>query len=231
MIKMSDVLFRWDPAEQVVIDVTEFEVAEGERVFIQGASGSGKTTLLNLLGGVTSPQAGQIRIMDVDITALTNAGRDRFRADHIGVVFQMFNLVPYLSMLENVILPCQFSARRRERTLARAESLDDAASRLLENMDLDVKTLAKRPVSQLSVGQQQRVAAARSLIGEPELVIADEPTSSLDDRATEKFLNLLFTEIERVGATLLFVSHQVRLGTLFDRTFELDEINHAVARA
>lgn len=231
MIKMSEVRFRWQPAGPIVLDIPEFEVAAGERIFVRGPSGSGKTTLLNLLGGVAAPQSGRIWIKGTDITVMTNAGRDRFRADHIGFIFQMFNLVPYLSMLDNVTLPCRFSAERRERVLETSGSLEEEARRLLAHMQLDVDVLSIRPVSQLSVGQQQRVAAARSLIGGPELIIADEPTSSIDEDATGSFLDLLFAEVARTGATLLFVSHESRLGPLFDRTVALRDINRATVEA
>ena len=231
MVKLSSVRFHWRASGPLVLDVPAFEVAKGERIFLCGPSGSGKTTLLNLLGGVAVPEDGEIRIMNIDIAALTNTARDRFRADHIGFIFQMFNLVPYLSMIENVTLPCRFSVQRREQALAMSETLEDEAIRLLTHMRLDIGSLSERPVAELSVGQQQRVAAARSLIGGPELVIADEPTSSVDDEATQSFLDLLFAEVARVGATLVFVSHEVRLGELFDRTVELSEINRAAVRA
>ena len=117
MIRMSDVRFRWRRADPLVLDIPRLEVAEGEKVFIKGPSGSGKTTLLNLLGGVAVPEAGGISIMETDIAALDGARRDAFRADHIGFIFQMFNLVPYLSLIENVTLPCRFSVSRRRRAL------------------------------------------------------------------------------------------------------------------
>lgn len=226
-IRMAEVRFRWGRQHPLALEIETLEVARGERVFIKGPSGSGKTTLLNLLGGVTVPEAGAITIMDTDITTLGGARRDAFRADHIGFIFQMFNLVPYLTLIDNVILPCRFSPVRRERVLGRAGTLEEEARRLLGHMEIDVDALADRPVSQFSMGQQQRVAAARSLIGSPELVIADEPTSSLDADVRRSFLDLLFREVSDAGATLLFVSHDASLEDAFDRTLSLADINRA----
>lgn len=229
MIKLSNVRFCWERKSLPVLDIPSFDVADGERIFIVGPSGSGKTTLLNLLGGVVVPDTGVIRIMDTDIAGLSGTARDIFRADHIGFVFQMFNLVPYLSAIENVILGCQFSPLRRRRVLDRSRTIDAEARRLLDRMGLDVETVANRPVARLSTGQQQRVAAARSLIGTPNLIIADEPTSSLDEDARQSFLDLLFNEVAAAGSTMLFVSHDARLAASFDRVIRLDDMNRAGA--
>lgn len=214
-----------------MLDIGTFSVGRGEHVFLRGPSGSGKTTLLNLLGGVAVPQSGSIRILGTDIARLSGPGRDRFRADHVGFIFQQFNLVPYLGLIDNVVLPCRFSGPRRKRAIDRGGTPEAEAHRLLAGMNLDVAALAGRPVSQLSVGQQQRVAAARSLIGVPELVIADEPTSSIDEDARRAFLSLLFDEIERADATLLFVSHERSLESQFCRVVALADINRAAAGA
>ena len=229
MIRLTDVRFRWRRQDPLVLDIPVLDVARGERVFIKGPSGSGKTTLLNLLGGVARPEHGGVAVMDTDIARLGGARRDAFRADHVGFIFQMFNLVPYLSMVENVLLPCRFSAARRTRALAKSASPAAEARRLLAHMDLDVDALAARPVTRLSMGQQQRVAAARSLIGGPEIVIADEPTSSLDADVRRAFLDLLFGEVADTGATLLFVSHDAALADAFDRVIALADVNRADA--
>ena len=225
MIRLTNARFRWRPVDPLVLDIPELTVESGERVFIKGPSGSGKTTLLNLLGGVAVPESGGVSIMNVDLTVLSGARRDAFRADHIGFIFQMFNLIPYLSLIDNVVLPCRFSSLRRERVLDHAGSLEEEAWRILAHMRLDVDALASRPVSRLSMGQQQRVAAARSLIGSPELVIADEPTSSLDADVRKSFLDLLFREVSKVGSALIFVSHDSSLESAFDRTIPLADIN------
>ena len=227
MIRLSDVVFRWRPTDPPTLDIPSFDVADGEKVFLEGPSGFGKTTLLNLLGGVAVPEAGQVLVAGQDLAQLPGAARDRFRADHIGFIFQMFNLVPYLSVADNVALPCRFSAERLRRASARDGGLAGEGKRLLSAMGLDPDALGDRPVSALSVGQQQRVAAARALIGAPGLVIADEPTSALDTDSRAAFLDLLFREIAAIGATLVFVSHDRALAGAFDRAISLTDINRA----
>lgn len=227
MIDLQDLQFRWSRSGPPVLVLPSLHIGDGERVFIEGPSGSGKTTLLNLLGGIVLPERGQIAICGQDLKLLRQAERDAFRAKHIGFIFQMFNLVPYLSILDNVTLPCRFSEARRAQAGARSGDPESEARRLLSHMGLDAEQFGNRPVTQLSVGQQQRVAAARSLIGGPALVIADEPTSALDSGTRAGFLDLLFEEIERTGATLVFVSHDSALGQRFDRTLSLPELNKA----
>ena len=224
MIRLADIRFRWRSGDPLVLDIPELVVEGGEKLFVRGPSGGGKTTLLNLLGGVIEPEAGTVSILGTEIAALRGGARDVFRADHIGFVFQMFNLVPYLPLIDNVLLPCRFSPRRRERAGNRPE---DEARRLLTHMGLDVERLARRAVSRLSQGEQQRVAVARALIGTPELIIADEPTSALDADVREAFLSLLMEEVDRSGATLVFVSHDARLEPAFGRSLALAEINRA----
>ena len=217
--------FRWLPDAPMVLSIDALQVAAGERLFIRGPSGSGKSTMLSLLAGVTTAVAGTVRVMDQALEQLSNVDRDHFRADHIGYIFQMFNLIPYLSVVDNVVLPCRFSARRRSKALQRGSNLETEARRLLHHLDMDPPELHERTVTTLSVGQQQRVAAARALMGSPELLIADEPTSSLDADRRESFIRLLFDECREVGATLIFVSHDASLQHLFDRSVDLAQIN------
>lgn len=226
LIQLDAVTFAW-PGQPRLLEIDHFALRRGERVFLKGPSGSGKTTLLGLLGGVHLPGSGTIRLLGENLSGLSAAGRDRFRADHTGYIFQMFNLLPYLSVTENVTLPCRFSAVRRTRALSRSPSLDQAATDLLAGLGLSDPALLRRPVTELSIGQQQRVAAARALIGNPELVIADEPTSALDADTREAFLRVLFAECERGGSSLLFVSHDSSLEPLFDRALSLRDINRA----
>lgn len=227
MISLTNVVFRWRRLDPPVIDIPCLEVGAGERVFIKGPSGSGKSTLLSLLGGITVPETGTISIQDVEISGLPDAKRDAFRADNIGFVFQMFNLVPYLSLIENVLLTSRFSTRRRTEATARSSDLKEEALRLLARMGLEADGFNGRAVSLLSAGQQQRVAVARALLGAPSLVIADEPTSALDADARFAFLDLLFGEVAAAEATLIFVSHDSGLAQDFDRTIDLTEINRA----
>jgi len=180
VVELSGVVFSWPAVTRPVVNVASLRVARGERVFLRGPSGSGKSTLLSLLAGVVTPQAGTIRVLGTDLGALRDAERDRFRAAHIGYIFQMFNLIPYLSVLENVCLPCGFSAARTAKAKRTTSDVEEEGRRLLHHLDMGDAEVLRRPVTELSVGQQQRVAAARALIGAPDLVLADEPTSALD---------------------------------------------------
>lgn len=218
--------FAW-PGGAPLIDLELFAVHAGERVFLHGPSGSGKSTLLNLVAGTLVPQAGRIEVAGEAVTGAGERVRDRLRADHVGFVFQQFNLLPYLSVLDNVVLPCRFSTRRHGRARARDGSPESAARRLLAALGLGDAALQARAATGLSVGQQQRVAAARALIGAPELVMADEPTSALDVDAREGFLRLLFAECAQAGSALVFVSHDHTLRPLFDRHQDLRMLNRA----
>ncbi|MBX3173879.1 MAG: ATP-binding cassette domain-containing protein [Gemmatimonadaceae bacterium] len=195
----------------------------GERLFLHGPSGSGKTTLLGLLAGVLVPSAGRLDVLGEPLGALRGAARDRFRAAHVGYVFQMFNLIPYLSVRDNILLPLRLSSARRAR-LKGAEPAAEA-SRLAEGLELH--GLLDQPVTALSVGQQQRVAVARALIGSPELIVCDEPTSALDADRRDRFLSLLFASCAESQATLVFVSHDLGLAPKFGRTVSLPQINRA----
>ncbi len=227
VIQIADLRFAWKKQTQPVLDIASLQIDSGERVFLRGPSGSGKSTLLNLLAGVTLPQAGMLKVLGQDMNALGNAQRDHFRAHHIGFIFQMFNLIPYLSVVENVTLPCRFSRKRKHKVLGQGDSLEDEAIRLLDHLDMADDEVLHKPVNELSVGQQQRVAAARALIGSPELVIADEPTSSLDTDRRSAFIELLFRECDTANATLVFVSHDNSLQAPFERTIEFQQINNA----
>jgi len=221
VVALSAVRFSWSAAARPAVNLGLLSLARGERVFLRGPSGSGKSTLLSLVAGILTPQKGAVSVLGSDMRGLSGAARDRFRADHIGYIFQMFNLIPYLSVIENVWLPCRFSERRRARATRGDTSVETEALRLLERLDMDTDDLLHRRVSELSVGQQQRVAAARALIGAPELVLADEPTSSLDADRRAGFLELLFQQCEREKTALIFASHDGSLAPLFDRTIEL----------
>ena len=225
IVELNDLRFRWRPEGPRVLDIGQLAVSRGEHLFIHGPSGSGKSSLLSLLAGVNLPQEGRVSILGRQINQLSGPQRDHFRADHLGMVFQLFNLIPYLSLLDNVMLPCHFSAKRRRRALANSGGLQAEALRLLGHLDLVDDQLLHQPVTHLSVGQQQRVAAARALIGSPELLIADEPTSALDADRRTAFLSLLFQECAQSGSTLIMVSHDRQLESLFERRIALPEIN------
>lgn len=221
-VELSQVRFAYR-ADNHVLVIDQLKIRRGETVFLHGPSGSGKTTLLGLLAGVLQATSGRVNVLGADFSTLTSGARDAFRARHLGYVFQMFNLIPYLSVRENILLPVRLDAARRARL--GATGLHRAAADIAG--ELDIAEFLDKPIGELSVGQQQRVAAARALIGAPELIIADEPTSALDTDRREQFLQLLFASCQRASATLVFVSHDHTLMPLFSRTVSLAEINTA----
>src|SRR5271157_3701939 len=175
IVRMSGVRFTWPGRNAFSLAMDDFSLKKGERLLLIGPSGSGKSTFLSLLAGIITPQEGAIDVLGTDIARLRGAARDRFRAEHYGIIFQMFNLLPYGSVIDNVLLPLSFSKARRKR--AETEGGPEvAAIRLLESLWIEKDLIDSASASSLSVGQQQRVAAARALIGRPEIVVADEPT-------------------------------------------------------
>jgi putative ABC transport system ATP-binding protein len=219
---LRGVEFKWKAKDAFALAVAEFRVIKGERLLLLGPSGSGKSTLLSLLTGIATSRVGTVEILGTALGDLGNSGRDRFRAEHFGIIFQMFNLLPYGAVLDNVLLPLSFAPARRSRAVA-AGGPDAEARRLLSALGLPAD-IGERSAANLSVGQQQRVAAARALIGSPEIIIADEPTSALDDNRQQDFLDLLFDQIDATNATLIMVSHDQRLSRHFNRTLQLEEI-------
>ena len=226
IIKMSKVRFAWPGRNAFSLTIDDFSLRHNERILLVGPSGSGKSTFLALLCGIVGPQSGRIEILGTDITALSASDRDGFRAEHFGIIFQMFNLLPYGSVIDNVLLPLSFAPVRRARATTNGSAQKEAA-RLLTRLGLG--SLPERAISaaNLSVGQQQRIAAARALIGAPELIVADEPTSALDRDRQDAFLDLLFSQTSEAGSTLIMVSHDVSLASRFDRVLPLDEIARA----
>ncbi|WP_417530080.1 ABC transporter ATP-binding protein [Marinobacter lipolyticus] len=216
-VTTSGLGYQW-PHSNVELQFPDITLKRGEHLFIKGPSGSGKSTLLSLLAGMLRPTSGTVSLLGEDITPLTNGQRDRFRADHMGVIFQQFNLVPYLTTLGNVTLPCRLSTKRHQR--AKPEPPQEAEG-LLADLAIP-KSHWHQPVTRLSVGQQQRVAAARALIGHPELILADEPTSALDTDNRDRFIELLLTLGQRAGSSVIFVSHDQSLATHFDHELFLE---------
>lgn len=225
-VSLAGLAFRWKPGLPCCLEIAHLSLDAGESLFLHGPSGSGKSTLLNLIGGVVVAERGSLHVMGTDLMRAGAATRDRMRADHLGFLFQQFNLVPYLSVVDNVLLPCRFSRRRAERCLLKSASPLAEARRLLARLDL-ASDLLRRRVTELSIGQQQRVAAARAMIGAPEIIIADEPTSALDAGRQMAFLDLLLEQCAQSRSSLLFVSHDRRLESAFSRAMALDEINLA----
>jgi putative ABC transport system ATP-binding protein len=204
-----------------VLEIDSLEIVAGRRVFLYGPSGSGKTTLLSLISGILSPQEGEIHVLGHDLRRLSASERDILRGCEMGYIFQSFNLIPYLSVEENMALPCMFHVGRRRRI--RAATLSEEIRRIARRLDIHGKLDA--PIHELSTGQQQRVAIARAIIGSPPLVIADEPTSSLDNDRRDAFLALLTEVVAETESTLLFVSHDLTLMKHFEQSLSLASIN------
>ncbi len=223
IISVTNLRYRWPGAFADTITIDNWSLDEGKSVFIFGPSGSGKSTFIGLLGGVLLPTAGAVVVCGHDLVTLSQSQRDRVRADNIGFIFQQFNLLPHLSVEDNITLPLSFSKARQKKLQDR--NPNDEMYRLLKALELDPEAITSKKASQLSVGQQQRVAIARALLGEPAIVIADEPTSALDADTRDSFMHLLFTETKRIGAALIFVSHDRSLSKNFDAVFNLDSIN------
>ena len=226
VLQVQNLRFGYEPG-QTLIDIGGFTIRKGESVFLRGPSGSGKSTLLGLIEGVLTPDAGSISISRQDITDITPGQRDQIRADYLGIIFQQFNLLPYLSVIQNCTLPCRFSAIRKQRAIKMSGTVMAAARTLVTALGLSEDHLS-RPVGELSVGQQQRVAVARALIGGPDLIIADEPTSALDHDNRDKFIELLNSQRDAFSSSLLFVSHDNTLATHFDRSESLNDLNQGV---
>ncbi len=214
-IQIENCQFRYHPdSDKALLQIAHWQIEKGETVFVYGPSGSGKSTLLNLLAGILIPQQGNITLDDVTLNQLSHRKRDAFRAQHIGMVFQRFNLIPYLSVADNIKLASHFSKQDKQH-------LQQRALELMKSLQLDV-VLLERPASQLSVGQQQRVAIVRALVNQPQLLIVDEPTSALDSDARDSFVELLLEQVKVMQATLIFVSHDRSLAQHFSRQLDIN---------
>lgn len=227
MVKIENLKFSYHPsgATSPILDIPFLDIRKNEKIFLYGPSGSGKTTLLEILAGVLVPQSGKVLIDQVDIAQLSGTERDQFRAQRLGYIFQSFNLLSYLSVMENILLPLNLSPSKMAQ-FASIELAAEKARALCQR--LGIAGVLAKPVSQLSVGQQQRVAVARALLGQPRVILADEPTSALDQDHREKFLKLLFEMCQEQQTTLVFVSHDRSIQSLFDRSISIQEINKAL---
>lgn len=219
IVKIESLRFQWSKNSNFKIFVPKLEVGRGKKVLFLGESGSGKTTLLSLICGFLEPLSGSISINDKIISDLTSTNKDAHRSDNIGIIFQQFNLLPYANVIDNIILPLYFSKQRSKKV----ENKTNAAMTLCDQLRLP-ESILNQKASNLSVGQQQRVAVARALIGSPSIIVADEPTSSLDTEAQELFLDLMFDQISKNSSTLLMVSHDKSLTNYFDQVIDINEI-------
>jgi len=223
VIRMTGVRFAWPGRDAFSLAIDTFSLPAAKRILLIGPSGSGKSTFLSLICGILSAQVGEIEVLGTDITKLPASARDGFRAEHFGIIFQIFNLLPYGTVIDNVLLPLSFASMRRKRATTKGRAEDEAV-RLLTCLGLEPHLTRGLSAANLSVGQQQRVAAARALIGSPEIIVADEPTSALDRNRQVAFLDLLFTQVSDAGATLIMVSHDETLAGRFDEVMRLETI-------
>ncbi|WP_370217125.1 ABC transporter ATP-binding protein [Thalassolituus sp.] len=214
-MSLNDLIFSYDQTAPL-LNIPSWEVEQGEKVFLKGASGSGKSTLLQLLAGLLSPQSGNINVFGTQLDTLNQRQRDQFRAENIGYIFQQFNLIPYLSAFDNVLLSGEFGKSNKQENQSRAREL-------LTQLQLPEYTWQQQG-RLLSIGQQQRVAIARALLSSPKLLIADEPTSALDEDNRDAFMRTLMELADTQNSTLIFVSHDARLADYFDRTDNLSDL-------
>lgn len=221
-VTLQSVSFRWGKAGDPFLLLDDFNVMAGEKLFLYGPSGSGKSTLLNLITGVVTPQTGSVNVLGVPMQDLNNRQRDKFRAKNFGIIFQQFNLIPYLNIIDNLNLRIEFLPEERKQYAVQQ------IPALLERLQLS--HVAQQKAYQLSVGQQQRTALARALLGSPGIIVADEPTSALDSNLRAEFMDLLFDSIDEKTA-LIFVSHDQQLIPTFDRTLNILQYRSGAARA
>lgn len=219
MLKLLDVKKTFtqpDGTRLPVIDIESYDVETGEQLAMVGRSGCGKTTLLHVVAGISRPDSGRVMIDGWDITRLTEAESDQFRAEKVGYVFQTFNLLAGFSALENVLLGMTFAGKRSSRSRAR---------QLLDRVGLDHRTTHKP--SMLSVGEQQRVAVARALANRPKLLLADEPTANIDSANQQQVIDLLRETCGEEDVALLIVTHSPEVADQFDRVDHLEKLNSA----
>lgn len=216
-ISIKDLEYTWPGASQPTLQVPEFQVEKGESVFLRGASGSGKSTLLSLVAGILPAAPGCVNILGTDLAGLSVRKRDAFRAQHIGIVFQQFNLIPFLTVGANLRLAARFTGQPQHET--KVHSLE-----LIRALQLESELLERR-ADRLSIGQQQRVAIARAFINKPEIILADEPTSALDADSRDHFVELLLSIRKTTGCAVVFVSHDNSLKNFFDTHRSLTDVN------
>ena len=219
-ISINNLSFAYAGSEGFGLQIPELTLSCGQTYLLLGQSGSGKTTLMSLLAGTLRPQGGALQLAGRDMADISPSQMDRFRGEHIGFIFQTLNLIPWLSARDNIALGLAFAPARRARLTADTQSEIEA---LVARLNIEADSLNK-PAGELSIGQQQRVAAARALIGAPDIILADEPSSALDEANTKDFFELLLSGLDRSRQTLLVVSHDTRISSFFDHVLSVDDI-------
>ncbi len=222
MIKLKNIEMTYNDNGTKInaLKLKELKINDGEKVAFIGSSGCGKTTLFNLISGMLTPTNGKVLVEDIDITTLTESERDLFRANHIGYIFQDFNLFPDFTVLQNVVLPMSFSKRYQK------NEMEKEAINMLKRVGLENKKDQK--VKTLSGGERQRVAIARAIVNKPNVILADEPTGNLDFKNGAKIMDLIIQIAKEENATLLVITHNNSQLDLFDRSVNIEELNEAI---
>lgn len=219
VLSIQNLKYAYQKGQATILDIPSWFMEKGKSVFLYGESGSGKSTLLNLLSGMLVSKNGDITVAGTRLHTLSARQRDRFRAQHIGVVFQQFNLIPYLSVIDNILLAANFAS-------GLSADIEKKALSLLEQVNLP-KSVYRQKATSLSIGQQQRVAIVRALLNSPDILLVDEPTSALDAGNRDAFIRLLLDVVEHENISLVFVSHDLSLSNHFDEKVSLSSINKA----
>jgi putative ABC transport system ATP-binding protein len=222
-LSIKDLFFTWSKKSDFALHIPDWKVKTTEKVFLYGRSGEGKSTLLNLISGIQSRYTGNIQVLGQDMSELSQTQKDTFRANNIGIIFQQFNLLPYLSAEQNILLAQRFKNTKNTKNTQHTQHTQqsDQLASICERLELNSHLLKQKSI-ELSVGQQQRVAVARALYGSPELIIADEPTSALDTQTREQFIHLLLDCAQ--SSTVIFVSHDMSLASHFDKQLGLAQL-------
>lgn len=229
-LELRNIEFAWGSAVKPLFSIQELVLQQGQTLFIGGPSGCGKTSLLSLITGIQVAQQGVCRVLETTLKDKSSSERDRFRGERLGLIFQQFNLLPFLSVQENIELPSQLFSSRLQNSVDQFGSLKAHVDVLCDALHLGPE-LRRRSAHQLSVGEQQRVAAARAFLGCPALIVADEPTSALDEDNKVDFLNLLLSTARIQNTSVITVSHDTRIAAQFDQVFLMtrQESSHVLA--